>query len=76
MLAFLMTYFLSLVILLGLVSRLLMVLFGCGIVLLIFLIRNLLGVATYSGGVAALVDTASIRPMVAVLRGSGTYQKD
>ena len=44
MLAFLMTYVLSLVILLGPVSRLLMVFFGCGIVLLIFPTRSLLGV--------------------------------
>ena len=38
-----MTYFLFLVILLGLVSFLLMVLLGCGIVLLTFLVRSLLG---------------------------------
>ena len=41
--AFLMTYFLSLDILLGPVSLSLMVLFGCGIALLICLTRSLLG---------------------------------
>ena len=45
-LAFWMTYFLFLVILLGLVSLLLMVLLGCGIVLLTFLVAYL-GVAAF-----------------------------
>ena len=44
-LAFWMTYFLFLVILLDLVSLSLMVLLGCGIVLLTFLVRSQLGVA-------------------------------
>ena len=49
-----------------------LVLFGCGIVLLISPTRSLLGGLPHSGGgVAALVDTASFRPTVAGFRGPG-----
>ena len=67
-----MIYFLSLVILLGLVSLLLMVLSGCDAALLTFLVRrNLVGEFPPSGGVAALVSAVNVRPPAVGWLGSG-----
>ena len=62
---FFMIYFFFLDTVLGLDSRLLMVLLGCGIVPQIFLRLP------HCGGVAALVAAASAQPLVAGLRDSG-----
>ena len=71
MLAFLMIYFFFLDTLLGLDSRLLMVLLGCGIVLQIFFCKKPTWRLPHSGGVAALVDAASLHTLVAGSPGSG-----
>ena len=75
-----MTYFLSLVILLGLVSLLLMVLLGCGIVLLTFLVRSLLGFAAFRwrgcSGFCCWCSSAGSSLWVLVLSSLGNIEGD
>ena len=71
MLAFLMIYFFSLDILLGLVGCLLVVLLGCGIVLANVSCKKPTWRLPHPGGVAALVDAASLHTLVAGSSGSG-----
>ena len=71
MLVFLMTYFLSLVILLGPVQSLVDGSLRMRYCSVNFSHKKLPWRLPHSGGVAALVDTASFRPTVVGLRGSG-----
>ena len=48
-----------------------MVFFGCGTVLLTFLVRSLLGRLPHFGGVAVLVSAVHTHPSVVGLSGSG-----